>query len=237
MNAFCNPNPCSDVLGIEHYSAADNCAGTASDASCTPECDSGWTSSGDVSCSLGNWTDPGVTCDPDPCLADPPIAHLNGTSSSCEDTLSGATCSFNCNAGFTPSSSATCTTGSWDVRTCDESCQTEPDAFSGSGSTDCSNTVHGGSCAVNCTGTLLATPTNFTCSHSVWSNATCTVVPAAATDETVIIVVASVAGVAGVAAFAGIGYAITAVKPNPNVIPGQFSKHPMDVPVQHTEYL
>jgi len=94
--AKCFDNPIMPGL-VENIT---HCANTSSPASsgdtCNVSCIDGhspnWHPHPLVTCMNGSWI--GGECLPDPCLTDPPYAHLNKSASLCENTTSGNTCSY-----------------------------------------------------------------------------------------------------------------------------------------------
>ena len=95
-SASCEPNPCVDDLPsitmMNRDASEMTCNNTASDATCEISCQSGYTPSGSLECSLGLWVESTMpTCDMD-CSSNPPIRFLNNTATTCQNTSSGTTC-------------------------------------------------------------------------------------------------------------------------------------------------
>ena len=105
---------CSHLPPAVMYGAVDSCPGTASGASCSPACDPGYSPVSQYTCIKGNWTG-SPSCAAGACSSAPPVVANSDPASysSCSGTSSGSVCSIACNAGYTLSSSYTCTLGMW----------------------------------------------------------------------------------------------------------------------------
>ena len=96
-NVSCVPNPCTNDLPLISQlnvsASTTTCNNTASGSSCEITCESGFTPSSSLECSLGSWVESTIpTCDMD-CSGNPPIQFLNETATLCQNTASGSTCS------------------------------------------------------------------------------------------------------------------------------------------------
>ena len=97
----CSPRDCTHTLSIANLdSASTSCSGTSSGQTCSFFCNAGYHPSGTLRCTLGNFNDDEVSCNPDPCDSDPDIQHISTASSSCEDTRSGLSCIYECESGY-----------------------------------------------------------------------------------------------------------------------------------------
>eukprot|EP00940_MAST-03C_sp_MAST-3C-sp2_P000443 g443.t1 len=113
----CDPDPCENIAAPSHGSLDDGACSDGvlqSGESCSFACNVGYSLSGVTTCDAGNLTHVG-TCIPDPCPASlwnglPANGNLGSCTSS--QLLSGSSCSFSCDLGYTLSGPTTCIAGS-----------------------------------------------------------------------------------------------------------------------------
>lgn len=143
--ATCVANSC-DVT-IPSNGIIGNCPSSLGNGgSCSPICNSGYTSSGLTSCKLGKLIS--ATCSPSPCVMQSPD---NGARGTCPTSLShGTTCSPICNDGYTVLGLTSCTLGSLSSATCaPNSCQVTAPTDGNKGT--CTDALtHGGTCLPGC---------------------------------------------------------------------------------------
>eukprot|EP00054_Salpingoeca_dolichothecata_P028658 m.219346 g.219346 ORF g.219346 m.219346 type:complete len:3133 (-) comp26284_c0_seq1:107-9505(-) len=106
----CQPNSCESEPDDTPNGSFTCDTPVASGSNCSLSCDEGYTSSGDPTCSRGEWST--SWCEPDACSA--PTAPENAVDHLCPDSLpSGEQCGLQCKTGYMASFDYYCTAGSF----------------------------------------------------------------------------------------------------------------------------
>ena len=163
----CTPDPCSQPTNPAHGNYA-SCNPTLSGGSCALACASGYTKSGDATCTAGSWDS--QTCNPNPCSQPSNPAH--GSYASCNPTPSGDTCTLTCASGYTRSGNATCTLGSWGSQTCNPNPCSQPSNPAHGSYASCNPTPSGDTCTLTCASGYTRSG-NATCTLGSWDSQTC----------------------------------------------------------------
>ena len=150
---LCFEDPCSNEPPVLNLSSTYSCLNTPSRHNCSFVCSQGYTASGPATCILGEWNTNGHSCLENSCdISEPSIEHLV---SSCVGTISRANCTYDCNTGYSPSSTVRCLRGEWllDGVSCDpDPCDSVPpyNYLNHEESDDCVGTQSGDTCELTC---------------------------------------------------------------------------------------
>lgn len=123
----CLPQPCTNWKTPANGKEGDCPKSLPSGSSCQPQCKTGYTISGKITCNMGKPTV--VSCNPNPCSTTKPT---NGDWGSCptKTIQSGKTCQATCNQGYTINGPSTCNAGTFTSGTCKENtCQLPANTF------------------------------------------------------------------------------------------------------------
>eukprot|EP01065_Artemidia_motanka_P000148 TRINITY_DN1004_c4_g1_i1.p1 TRINITY_DN1004_c4_g1~~TRINITY_DN1004_c4_g1_i1.p1 ORF type:complete len:3237 (+),score=934.30 TRINITY_DN1004_c4_g1_i1:701-9712(+) len=120
----CVPSPCDDWPPAADHVASLTCSIPAqSGASCTVQCEPGYTNTQPFKCEMGSWSQVAV-CEPAPCDA---LPSASGSWSCSLPVADGGKCTLACPSGHSPTGEAKCERGTWTQVTCEpDSCDTLP---------------------------------------------------------------------------------------------------------------
>jgi len=173
--AVCEPDTC-EVRPWPENGNRGNCPSDGQLAhgdSCEPGCDTGYTVSDSIDCSLGDFT--AATCNPNGCTVEAPT---NGNLGNCNANgvlAHGATCAPECDTGYTVSGSVTCALGEFTAATCSPGCTGVGPPQNGNRGTCPANGVlaHSATCEPTCDTGYTLSASSITCSAGSFTAATC----------------------------------------------------------------
>eukprot|EP00927_Polykrikos_kofoidii_P031377 TRINITY_DN26995_c0_g1_i1.p1 TRINITY_DN26995_c0_g1~~TRINITY_DN26995_c0_g1_i1.p1 ORF type:complete len:1242 (+),score=121.20 TRINITY_DN26995_c0_g1_i1:413-3727(+) len=153
VGAHCLEVACDSVPpGLNHAINALSCVGTPSRSSCKLLCEVGYHNSADPMCVRGSWfISDSAKCREEPCLQAPVVPHSRG-GELCINTMSGGTCTLECEDGYFSSGLLRCQRGVWLPMACQLQCKDPPSGVSGSfdDHSHCAGTPAGSYCKPKC---------------------------------------------------------------------------------------
>eukprot|EP00939_MAST-03C_sp_MAST-3C-sp1_P001660 g1660.t1 len=167
-------NECDGNPAVANIAAnASACGGTDAFETCTFACESGYTPSSSATCDgTGNWDTAALACFAN-CTSI--SAPANGDMGQCPSSMiSGDSCAFSCDAGFSLSSNTTCVDGVVTNGQCEQDCVVSIAAPTNGAIGNCSGTLaSGSSCSVACNAGFTASAVLACSSGTLGSVPTC----------------------------------------------------------------